>query len=204
MTIIYIHPSIQIKKISNKGDGIITNNNLNANEIILIEKPNIFINNPKEEPMFEILYNIYNYGNIKDWNNLVPNKLLYNTLLTNFMHIKNKKIKNWLISMDKNELLLSCEKYKQNAFNMDNSKKNIKPCILFIGAKFNHSCNPNINFRWDNKLGAMIFYTNQIINKNTELQDNYIDITLPYENRQKRLQEQYKFICNCNKCLDKN
>ena len=80
--------------------------------------------------------------------------------------IKNKNISSTLKLLSNEQVSLLIRKYIQNAFNMDNNKIEIKPCILFYGAIFNHSCNPNVSFKFDSKSKTMIFYSNQKINKN--------------------------------------
>lgn len=101
------------------------------------------------------------------------------------------------------QLILLSRKYRQNVFNMDNTKKEIKPCVLFYGSIFNHSCVPNIEFNFDYKLKQMIFSSNQKIKRNTELCDHYINITLPFSERKLLLESHYKFTCDCIKCKNK-
>jgi hypothetical protein len=207
MTIIYINDNIRLVDIKNKGKGYIAMKDINKEDIILIEKPEIYINKPNENPMFEIIYNVYNSKYKKEWDELVPQKIITtidNEIIKEIENIKNNKIKKFFTKIDKNELALACAKYKQNAFNMDNRKEKIKPCVLFNGAKFNHSCIPNINFYYDENRNIMIFLANKKINKNTELSDNYININKKYIERKKILEEQYKFTCICKKCIEKN
>ena len=72
------------------------------------------------------------------------------------------------------------------------------PAILFNGALLNHSCDPNVIFKQENKY--MIFKTIKDINKGEELCNNYIDITLPKKRRLSILKSQYGFTCTCNRC----
>lgn len=206
MTIIYINENIRLVDIKNKGKGYIATKDINKDDIILIEKPDIYITTPKENPLFEIIYNVYNSKYIKEWKELVPQKMIgkiENEMIKEIENIKNNKIKKFLQKIDKKEIMLAYAKYKQNAFNMDNKKEIIKPCILFHGAKFNHSCIPNINFYYDEKKNVMIFFANKKINKNIEICDNYININKRYDERKKILEEQYKFTCICKKCIEK-
>jgi hypothetical protein len=206
MAIIYINENIRLVDIKNKGKGYMAIKDINKDDIILIEKPEIYITMPNENPLFEIIYNVYNSKYIKEWEELVPQKMIGkidNEMIKEIENIKNNKIKKFLQKIDKKEIMLAYAKYKQNAFNMDNKKEKIKPCILFNGAKFNHSCIPNINFYYDEKKNVMIFFANKKINKNTEICDNYININKRYDERKKILEEQYKFTCICKKCIEK-
>lgn len=197
MTIEYIHKSLKIVNIKGKGRGFIAKEFVPKNTIILIENPKSKVDNFIEHPMFECIYQVYKNKEEKEWSKLHPNDIDYdydNTLL-DIPSIKNKKLKDWLLKQDVKQLSIDCAKYKRNAFNMDNEKRLIKPCILYFGAIFNHSCIPNVLFKFiDDK---MIFTTNRDIKANEELTDNYVDISLPEEQIQKRLQEQYNFKCNC-------
>jgi len=202
MVLLYINSKIKQIDTLDKGRGFIATENLNKNEIVLIESPDCYIFKPKESPLFEILYDIICNNQIEQFNNLVPYNIikLETKLINELKKIKNTKIKNKLNNFDDFTLSLLIKKYLQNAFNMDNSKKTIKPCILYYGAIFNHSCIPNVNFKFDFKKNQMIFYTNKYITKNEELFDNYTNINLNYKIRQSKLFHQYNFICKCLKC----
>ena len=202
MVLIYIHPSVQINY-TDKGRGFITTSKLNKNEIVLIEQPECYIEHFIESPLYETLYQIIINLKLDEFNKLTPHKIDYidTDFINELKKIKNYKIKKIFEKFNDYELSLLVAKYKQNVFNMDNTKHKIKPCVLFYGCIFNHSCSPNIDFHFDYSKKYMIFKTNQNININTELYDTYININLNFNERQKILLNQYKFICKCKKCF---
>lgn len=68
---------------------------------------------------------------------------------------------------------------------------------------FNHSCNPNVirNFIGNTVIVRLL---SSIISNNTELVDNYgcLSATMDKNERQKKLNEQYHFQCQCQPCLE--
>ena len=206
MVLIYINPKIKQVNFPNKGRGFISTNTINKGEIVLIEKPDIFVEKFVESPLFELIYQIVNENQIDNYNKFIPNQIdtYENTFINELKNLSNKQIKNKLLKFNDEQLSLLIRKYLQNVFNMDNTKKSIKPCVLYYGAIFNHSCQPNIDFKFDSSNYQMIFFANKKIGKNVELFDSYIDTSLNYKDRQERLQFQYKFKCECEKCLDES
>lgn len=204
MVLLYLNPKIKIDQFDGKGRGFISIDTIEKGEVLLVEKPDIFLEKYKQSPLYEILYQILDYNQLEKFNDLVPHQI--NTIETKFINelnmISNKKIKNKLSKFDDYTLSLLIRKYLQNAFNMDNTKKTIKPCILNYGVIFNHSCKPNVEFKFDNKNLQMIFFSNKKIGKKSELFDNYIDINLEFNKRQEILLHQYNFVCKCDKCID--
>jgi hypothetical protein len=67
---------------------------------------------------------------------------------------------------------------------------------------FNHSCVPNVQFKWNSKTPAGEFYAISDIDKDEELQISYIDQYAPLKERSKYLSGTYGFDCSCKKCLD--
>ncbi len=208
MVLIYMNPKIKQSIIPNKGRGFISNDPIDKDEIVLIESPDIFVDKYIESPLFEVIYEIINSNKLDQFNQFVPFAVnnIESRLIKELKNIKNPKVKNKFdkfAKLNDYELSLLIRKYMQNAFNMDNSKVQIKPCILFWGAIFNHSCNPNIDFKFDSNKNQMIFYANKKIGKNIELCDSYIDINLNYEQRQLQLLSRYNFKCDCTKCFNR-
>ncbi|XP_053567018.1 histone-lysine N-methyltransferase SMYD3 [Bombina bombina] len=66
----------------------------------------------------------------------------------------------------------------------------------------NHSCDPNCLIVFDGK--CLLLQTIKEISKGEELTVSYIDVNRPSHIRQKQLQRQYCFICNCHLCLTKD
>ncbi|CAF4968891.1 unnamed protein product, partial [Rotaria socialis] len=66
-----------------------------------------------------------------------------------------------------------------------------------------HSCNPNVirNFIGDTVLVRLL---SSISLNNIELVDNYgcLSATMAKEERQKKLDEQYHFQCQCQPCIE--
>lgn len=171
---IHIDNRITEKQINNENNGIFANSFIPKNTVILIEKP----------------YKIYK--NLDSMLLFICNDIKKNNLENKFL----KLYPRFLSTSDKDYFKT---KILKNAFNFTR-KTHSNPCILFYGAKFNHSCEPNIIFT--NEKDKMVFTTTKDINKNTELHIQYIDINQPYLNR-KELLKQYDFICNCSLCKKK-
>ena len=115
--------------------------------------------------------------------------------------LKNKKIKDLLSQHTIDNIRLCVEKYKRNAFNIDNTHKTIVPGIFVNGAIFNHSCDPNISFIYFNDM--MYYFLNRDVTRGEELTDSYIDVACSREVRQIVLLDRYNFVCECNTCTNK-
>lgn len=149
--------------------------NISQYTIILIERP-YKIYKSLDKMISNIETDIKRYKLIDKFNELYPREL------------------------DKQDKKYYIEKICKNAFNF-NRKTHSSPCILFSGAIFNHSCNPNILFI--NIKNNMIFYTVTDINKDDELYDHYIDVNQDHKKRTELLLDNYGFICKCVKCVNK-
>lgn len=199
----YISNKIEI--IKTDGYMIIAKNNITKGDIILIEKPSY-----EEDDIICLLYTIIKNKDMMNIKNLYPRtndfKLLntkdniYNVNLLKIINkYHNKKIKDFLLSIDINEIYFYYYKILFNAFEMNNSS-----AILSIGAMMNHSCMPNIIFNTINIKGInyMKFIALTNINKNDELCYSYLrNYKLNQKlNRRSYLLNHYNFICNCNLC----
>jgi len=63
---------------------------------------------------------------------------------------------------------------------------------------FNHSCKPNCYTKIVQ--GYIFIYTNEFIEKDTELCIQYIDVNKPLSSRQEQLLQGYCFRCTCTRC----
>jgi hypothetical protein len=194
--------SNKIEIIKKDGYRIIANENINKGDIILIEKP-IF----NEPDIIYLLYTIIKNKDMMNIKNLYPRthdvKLLntkdntYNVNLSKIIDkYPNKKIKDFLLSIDINSLYFYYYKILFNAFEMNNSS-----VILSIGAMMNHNCMPNIIFNTINIKGInyMQFIALTNIKKNDELCYSYLRNNKKL-NKRLYLLYHYNFICNCNLC----
>ena len=101
--------------------------------------------------------------------------------------------KKWLPFLDGATVQFYVSKYVQNAFNFGD-----RPCILFAGAIFNHSCCPNVSFERQGKY--MVFKTTRVVHKGEELFDRYGQFVKKTTVRKGRLLAQYGFECKCALC----
>ncbi|CAG8484523.1 17759_t:CDS:2, partial [Dentiscutata erythropus] len=62
----------------------------------------------------------------------------------------------------------------------------------------NHSCRPNCVVIFENS--KLMVRCIEPINNDQELVINYVDLSLPVEERRKELRKQYFFLCNCESC----
>jgi hypothetical protein len=182
--------------------------------IIFKEQINFIIDKQQENWYEELLlYELEN--NYEKFLDLVPLKhdkyIIDDGIFTKMSDYK--KIKR---NITKQELDLYYNKIIRNAFNVNISDRNYAT-ILYRGRQFNHSCDPNVKFRFvseNNNIYSharnkplfvtcmyMIFYASKNIKKGEELLDNYFDINLPYQKRQHISQKYYGFSCQCKKCI---
>jgi hypothetical protein len=199
----YISNNIKIIK-NNNYTKIIANNNINKGSIILIEKP-IY----SEIDIISLLYTLIKNKDDINIKNLYPRENNINLLnsknnpyLINLSKIinkyNNKRIKEYLLSININYIYFYYYKILYNAFEMYNCS-----VILPIGAMMNHSCEPNIIFseKIINSVKIMQFETIKNIKQGDELYYSYLrNYTGPNNNRKIYLLNHYNFICNCNKC----
>lgn len=169
----HIDKRINVCDINEHNKGFVANMNIPKYTVILVEKPHK-IYKTLDKMVSDMKEDIKKYKLEQQFQNLYPRNL-------------EEDDKNYYY-----------EKIIKNAFDFDR-KKHTKPCLLFYGAIFNHSCYPNVLFTSFNEF--MIFYTIRDIKKGEELTDHYIDVNKPRDIR-KELLEQYEFTCNCQKCLD--
>ncbi len=196
----FISNKITIKL--DNGYKIIANDNINKGDIVLVEQP-IF----NEDDIIYLLYTIIKNKDIENIKNLYPRtnniKLLNekdNPYIINLSKIinkySNKKIKEFLLSIDINVLYFYYYKILFNAFEMNN-----KSVILSIGAMMNHNCNPNIIFNSINIKGInyMQFIALSNIKKHEELCYSYLR-NYKGLNKKNYLLNHYNFSCNCSSC----
>lgn len=201
--------SDKIKIIKTDGYFIRANNNINKGETILIEQP-IF----NETDIISLLYTIIKNKDTIYIKNLYPRttnfKLLnikdnpYNVYLLKIINkYPNNKIKDFLLSININDIYFYYYKILFNAFEMNNNS-----VILQIGAMMNHSCKPNIIFNSINIKGInyMKFKAINNIKKDEELCYSYLRNYKENNNRLNQrlyLLNHYNFICQCNLCTVK-
>lgn len=197
----YLDPRIKQVAIKNKNYGMIALKKIPKNTIIIKEVPAFQLDSKQEiiSDIFQLLYQILTSNRIKEFNNFQPKtsekfQNYRSALQKELNKLKHTQFNNIYIFFIENysedEILLLSAKYMCNAFT--------PASILLIGAKLNHSCAPNVIF-YQNK-NQFYFKTTRDIEANEEICDNYVDITKNKETRQKRLLEQYGFICQCVKC----
>lgn len=113
-----------------------------------------------------------------------------------------KNYKKITVKSFDDDLTLYYNKIIRNAFNIKINNENYC-AILYNGRMFNHSCKPNVSFKFEKRGKDMyaIFYTNKEIKKDAELTDNYFDINLSIADRQHISKTYYGFECKCSKCV---
>jgi hypothetical protein len=196
----FISKSIKLSK-NSKRFGYIATTNIPSNSIILIENAKVdLIGDNRYYEMYQILYKILSEPDSKIYSkfmNLLPDKYDKYIIdeLCDDIYMLPEKMQEFFMNIEPEKLNLYCTKYIRNAFGSEN------PLLLIHGAMFNHSCNPNVTFIQDKN--RMYFVTVKEIRKGEELMCHYGDITEPKEKRQKRLLNQYGFICNCDRCCNK-
>jgi len=195
--------SDKIKIINQKDyNKVICDENIKKDEILIIEfsQINIFGMDDKNREL-QILKKYIENKNNKDIINLYPRN--YNYIKTDMIKsvhkilksIKNtdKKLYNFLIEYQKDELEYYFAKYIFNAF----EGNEYGPLTLPLIAKLNHSCKPNVYFTLDKNSGCMILKAKKNINKGEEIFDSYLE-NKQIKNHKTYLEEHYGFMCDCD------
>ncbi|KAF4999572.1 hypothetical protein FGRMN_2320 [Fusarium graminum] len=74
-------------------------------------------------------------------------------------------------------------------------------CALFLeAARMNHSCAPNVLYRWNNNIGKMTVHATKDIEENSEITINYLGEIDGYVVRQQKLKTAFGFDCACSLC----
>jgi SET domain-containing protein len=173
---------------------VIANNNIQKGEILLIEYPeiNLFGENEIDKGLqltkkyIELNENeLYPRNNIFLRTNMIKNvhKIIKNT---------DKKLKDFFSSYSKDVIEMYYAKYIFNAF----EGFKYGPLTLPMVAKFNHSCNPNIEFKFNEKNGTMIVTSIKNIKKGSEVFDSYLLNKNLKKDHNEYLYEHYGFVCN--------
>lgn len=175
---------------------IIAKEYIKKGAIILIEEP-VY----KEKNIILLLYTFLknkddtNIKNLYPRNNINIKSTFLQTIYKLINNYPDKKIKQFLLLIDTNILIFYYYKILFNAFDMN------YPAILPIGAKMNHSCNPNIYFYKKNNL--MYFEALIDIKKGEELCYSYLRNYnfINQKDKQNYLLNHYNFICKCHICV---
>ncbi len=177
---------------------VIANNNIQKGEILLIEYP--MINLFGENEIDKGLQLTKKYIECKE-NELYPRNIL-NFPRTNMIKnvhkiIKNtdKKLRDFFSKYSKDLIEFYYAKYIFNAF------EGLKygPLTLPLVAKFNHSCNPNVEFNFNQENGTMIVKSIKNIKKGSEIYDSYL-LNKDLKDHNEYLYEHYGFVCNACIC----
>ncbi|CAE8621184.1 unnamed protein product, partial [Polarella glacialis] len=72
--------------------------------------------------------------------------------------------------------------------------------VYRLGARFNHSCKPNVNRCWIESLQMELFHATQDISAGEELCVYYVDPKGLFSQRQAVLREDFNFTCRCGTC----
>jgi SET domain-containing protein len=193
--IIFLHKNLEIRISEGKGRGVFATEDIPANTIILKEKP--LYNKTSKGNYYKDVLRIIRLAlntNREEFLNLAPatfEEIKYPISKKGFAKRYDKYLKNTTLNTAK----LYFEKYAINvfAFKQDSA-------FLFYGAKFNHSCEPNVEYFCKRNKGCFIFRTIKAIKKDEEVFDYYIDTELPREKRQKKLLNGFGFLCTCSRC----
>lgn len=182
-------------KIPNKGYGYVATKNIGENTIVLIDQSVVNIGSADCTHVLASILSMCDKTRQR-FDSLVPHfkdEYFYEVeTVISHKHIRKE---------DLFDMKLLIEKYKRNAFNLDNSHSTIKPAILLDGAIFNHSCDPNISFTC--KDSKMYFFSNRDIVKGEELCISYIDVMQNHVERKKQLLSRYGFVCGCELCVSR-
>lgn len=72
--------------------------------------------------------------------------------------------------------------------------------IFLLGARFNSSCVPNVNNRWDSERGQIVFRAVRDISPGEELCIGYGKLLARRDDRREELKKKFDFACLCEAC----
>ena len=188
---------IKCSEIQNKGFGYFSNLPIKKNTLILKEHILVSINkHSKSKKLIEfyLIYNILKNKNLEDkFMNFAPLEIDSNCKSKESMHellqnINVQKLKCFFSFLEIDTIILLYEKIKRNCFESEN-----KIFVAFDGTKFNHACDANVEYYFEN--GNLLFYACKDIKENEELTIQYVDHKYSY-----LLYPTYGFNCDCSLC----
>jgi hypothetical protein len=183
-----------------KGDGYYAKLPIKKDMLILSEKVKILISKERRYPTMTTMWLIYLvYQNKKlraKFTNFVPHKIdsqckskEYMSLILRDINIP--KLQKFFSTLDIETIILAYEKIKRNCFDCCN-----KFFIVFNGTKFNHSCDANVDYYFNDDTNILSFYANRDIESGEELTIQYINPLIAKSS----LYNTYGFNCNCSLC----
>jgi hypothetical protein len=77
---------------------------------------------------------------------------------------------------------------------------NLDTCLFMTQSHLNHSCDPNVKVDVVGRVSGIKVTAKREIRPNEELVTCYVNPTLPLEDRQRLLRENWGFVCKCDRC----
>jgi hypothetical protein len=200
----YISPKIKFITNNTNNHTVICTSRIQKNETILIESPYVTLyGEPDIDRGLQTIQKYMLLANHDEIQTLYPRSNISNypkTKMIKQIHkiitsLPNKynKLRSFFDTYTKKEIEFYYAKYLFNAF----EGYTYGPLTLPLLAKFNHSCNSNINFKFDVSRGVMIVQSTKEILPGEELFNSYLyNKTIP--NHPEYLREHYGFSCNCS------
>ena len=175
-----------------KGDyhKVISKAYIKKGELLLIEYPKINLFGEKEIDKALQIMKIYN--DTSEFELYPRNNDFYKSQMIKNIHkiISNTNIKlqNYFNKLTKSQIEKLYAKYLYNTI----EGWEYGPLTLPLTAKFNHSCAPNIEYKFDKESGTMKVFTLKNIKPNSELFDSYLS-NKSIDNHSEYLFEHYGF-----------
>ncbi|OTB04268.1 hypothetical protein M426DRAFT_11890 [Hypoxylon sp. CI-4A] len=198
----------EVRDTGDKGAGCFATRDIEAGEIILVEKPHLTCQ--EVENAFERIS-----GLCKGFDALPPEQQTQFLALYGMTNPdKRVNLEQILARIDVDPTRLSIyidmyEKYYSNAFDIIGPKKSDEEgqpdipgvsAVFLKASRFNHTCEPNLTYDAFNNPGFYILTAGRPIKAGEELNVPYISIHSETEERQDNLLTSWGFTCVCNKC----
>lgn len=200
-----VNPLIEIKhdRITDQYK-VIAKDHIKKGDVILKEVPRYHLygeqnNDPAIQIIIKMIYGRENELYPRNISDITKEQIKRCKIIRKYL---DNKLQKQLKNIDDVTFTQYYLKYLYNAFTM----YECGPVILILGARLNHSCDPNTEFYADHKSGMFIFKTTKNIKPGEEITDSYIPdpLEMKYENRQIYFEEHYGFVCNCDRCKTKS
>lgn len=184
-----------------KGTGYVATSNINTNQLVLKEHTVITIckkSKSYKDIIFKMIHLLtLNKKTLLKFNNLCPHKtdplcIPECKMKKMIGEINSNGVRFYLSNIPITNAILYYEKIRRNIFECGD-----KMFLMFDGSKFNHSCDPNVDYYFDEKENILSFYANKDINKGIELTISYIKPNID----KTCLKTTYGFDCDCKICI---
>lgn len=191
---------ILLEHFENKGFGYVASQQIKSGTLVLSEKVKVLIQKKGKstnELFFKIIHLLMTNKKSRIYfEQFCPHVIDSGCTDKNKMKkivgdITNQTVKKFIESLSLDKVILLHAKIKRNIFECGD-----KLFVVFDGSKFNHSCESNVDYYFNEKTGDLNFYANKDIEEGSELFISYVQPNIV----KSCITATYNFVCVCRDC----